>query len=158
MCKTKRSYRITDKIFFVGVAGFEPTTPCSQSRCANRTALHPVQNFSFVIHRILIAESVSVISVKRVQRYSLFWIIQPLTVKIYLLNANRKCINVGSKPPLDCLIMVYCCKHFKSETKDSVNFMTNCKLQIKLWWIRIRINDPSDSEGILLTQYAVLYF
>ena len=27
--------------FIVGVAGFEPTTPCSQSRCANRTALHP---------------------------------------------------------------------------------------------------------------------
>ena len=27
--------------FSVGVAGFEPTTPCSQSRCANRTALHP---------------------------------------------------------------------------------------------------------------------
>ena len=26
---------------YVGVAGFEPTTPCSQSRCANRTALHP---------------------------------------------------------------------------------------------------------------------
>ena len=29
-------------LLFVGVAGFEPTTPCSQSRCANRTALHPV--------------------------------------------------------------------------------------------------------------------
>ena len=28
-------------LFVVGVAGFEPTTPCSQSRCANRTALHP---------------------------------------------------------------------------------------------------------------------
>ena len=28
---------------FVGVKGFEPSTPCSQSRCANRTALHPVQ-------------------------------------------------------------------------------------------------------------------
>ena len=28
-------------LLFVGVAGFEPTTPCSQSRCANRTALHP---------------------------------------------------------------------------------------------------------------------
>ena len=28
-------------VFLVGVAGFEPTTPCSQSRCANRTALHP---------------------------------------------------------------------------------------------------------------------
>ena len=26
----------------VGVAGFEPAAPCSQSRCANRTALHPV--------------------------------------------------------------------------------------------------------------------
>ena len=29
-------------MLLVGVAGFEPTTPCSQSRCANRTALHPV--------------------------------------------------------------------------------------------------------------------
>ena len=26
---------------FVGVAGFEPATPCSQSRCASRTALCP---------------------------------------------------------------------------------------------------------------------
>ena len=26
----------------VGIPGFEPGTPCSQSRCANRTALHPV--------------------------------------------------------------------------------------------------------------------
>ena len=34
--KTK-SFRV------VGVTGFEPMTPCSQSRCANRTALHPVQ-------------------------------------------------------------------------------------------------------------------
>ena len=25
----------------VGIPGFEPGTPCSQSRCANRTALHP---------------------------------------------------------------------------------------------------------------------
>ena len=25
----------------VGMVGFEPTTPCSQSRCANQTALHP---------------------------------------------------------------------------------------------------------------------
>ena len=33
----------------VGVAGFEPTTPCSQSRCANRTALHPVQWLFFAI-------------------------------------------------------------------------------------------------------------
>ena len=27
--------------FIVGIPGFEPGTPCSQSRCANRTALHP---------------------------------------------------------------------------------------------------------------------
>jgi hypothetical protein len=27
--------------FFVGVAGFEPATPWSQTRCANRTALYP---------------------------------------------------------------------------------------------------------------------
>lgn len=29
----------------VGVAGFELATPCSQSRCANRTALHPVRSY-----------------------------------------------------------------------------------------------------------------
>ena len=28
---------------FVGAAGFEPAAPCSQSRCANRTALRPEQ-------------------------------------------------------------------------------------------------------------------
>ena len=31
----------------VGVAGFEPATPCSQSRCANRTALHPECHSTF---------------------------------------------------------------------------------------------------------------
>ena len=31
----------------VGVKGFEPSTPCSQSRCANRTALHPEKNDHF---------------------------------------------------------------------------------------------------------------
>ena len=31
----------------VGVAGFEPAAPCSQSRCANRTALHPVLSAEF---------------------------------------------------------------------------------------------------------------
>ncbi len=30
----------------VGVSGFEPEAPCSQSRCANRTALHPDCLFS----------------------------------------------------------------------------------------------------------------
>ena len=29
----------------VGVPRFELGTPCSQSRCANRTALHPVLHF-----------------------------------------------------------------------------------------------------------------
>ncbi len=31
----------------VGVAGFEPATPCSQSRCASQAALHPEQKHSF---------------------------------------------------------------------------------------------------------------
>ena len=39
--KTKRD-RTEFCLFCVGVTGFEPVTPCSQSRCANRTALHPV--------------------------------------------------------------------------------------------------------------------
>ena len=30
----------------VGIPGFEPGTPCSKSRCANRTALHPELAFS----------------------------------------------------------------------------------------------------------------
>ena len=29
------------QLILVGVAGFELATPCSQSRCANRTALRP---------------------------------------------------------------------------------------------------------------------
>ena len=32
-------------IISVGVVGFEPTTPCSQSRYANRAALHPESIF-----------------------------------------------------------------------------------------------------------------
>ena len=28
-------------LLVVGMVGFEPTTPCSQSRCANQAALHP---------------------------------------------------------------------------------------------------------------------
>ena len=46
----KKPLKIVSKVLifngfncFVGVKGFEPSTPCSQSRCANRTALHPVQ-------------------------------------------------------------------------------------------------------------------
>ena len=43
-CHTKKSTgfcMLVLSFVFVGIAGFEPTTPCSQSRCANRTALHP---------------------------------------------------------------------------------------------------------------------
>ncbi len=39
--KQKKATILDSCLFVVGVAGFEPTTPCSQSRCANRTALHP---------------------------------------------------------------------------------------------------------------------
>ena len=38
----KKTFQSCLKGFFrVGVPGFEPGTPCSQSRCANRAALHP---------------------------------------------------------------------------------------------------------------------
>ena len=43
--KTKAPSLSDEALCFVGVAGFEPATPCSQSRCANRTALHPEQFF-----------------------------------------------------------------------------------------------------------------
>ena len=33
--------RFVSLFSLVGVKGFEPSTPCSQSRCANRTALRP---------------------------------------------------------------------------------------------------------------------
>ena len=41
---TKKHLQVLSRkclIISVGVAGFEPAAPCSQSRCANRTALHP---------------------------------------------------------------------------------------------------------------------
>ncbi len=33
--------KLQNFLILVGVKGFEPSTPCSQSRCANQTALHP---------------------------------------------------------------------------------------------------------------------
>ncbi len=41
--KNHCKYMIHNGFYFysVGVPGFEPGTPCSQSRCANRAALHP---------------------------------------------------------------------------------------------------------------------
>ena len=33
--------KVVERCSLVGATGFEPTTPCSQSRCANRTALRP---------------------------------------------------------------------------------------------------------------------
>ncbi len=42
----------------VGVAGFELATPCSQSRCANRTALHPVA-FAFCGAKIMLFRNIA---------------------------------------------------------------------------------------------------
>ena len=39
--KQKRSHFRNSLIFIVGAKGFEPSTPCSQSRCASRTAPYP---------------------------------------------------------------------------------------------------------------------
>ena len=38
----------------VGVKGFEPSTPWSQTKCANRTALHPYQ--FFFIYKMAVKE------------------------------------------------------------------------------------------------------
>ena len=35
------SHNALKEVQFVGKTGFEPATPCSQSKCANRTALLP---------------------------------------------------------------------------------------------------------------------
>ena len=43
--KKRLLYRKRFDFQSVGVTGFEPVTPCSQSRCANRTALHPEMHF-----------------------------------------------------------------------------------------------------------------
>ena len=40
---------VNDLCVLVGVAGFEPAAPCSQNRCANRTALYPEQFFSSAV-------------------------------------------------------------------------------------------------------------
>ena len=43
--KKKKDVSAIHPLIFVGVKGFEPSTPCSQSRCANRTALRPEDVF-----------------------------------------------------------------------------------------------------------------
>ena len=43
--KRKEDVSKIHPLSFVGVKGFEPSTPCSQSRCANRTALRPEDVF-----------------------------------------------------------------------------------------------------------------
>lgn len=49
--ETKKPCHFSMTRLFVGVSGFEPEAPCSQSRCANRTALHPVLFFSERLQR-----------------------------------------------------------------------------------------------------------
>ena len=41
ICLQQGPYLYGPLVCYVGIPGFEPGTPCSQSRCANRTALHP---------------------------------------------------------------------------------------------------------------------
>ena len=48
----------------VGIVGFEPTTPCSQSRCANQAALHPV-TMGIIAHITGIVEILSLLCVDR---------------------------------------------------------------------------------------------
>ena len=43
----KEEIVITTSSILVGATRFELTTPCSQSRCANRTALRPVDKHAY---------------------------------------------------------------------------------------------------------------
>ena len=56
----------------VGVAGFEPATLCSQSRYANRTALHPVIQGIFEFPVLLFVFRVSELPLN--DSHSMVWI------------------------------------------------------------------------------------
>ena len=53
MCVQKKELKLSFQPF-VGVKGFEPSTPCSQSRCANRTALRPDSPFGLTGAKLLL--------------------------------------------------------------------------------------------------------
>ena len=71
----------------VGVAGFEPTTPCSQSRCANRTALHPESFFIFQSPYLS----------KAMQRYGFFLYMQIFKAIFFYFFSHYYLSNYKSK-------------------------------------------------------------
>ena len=50
--KRKRGIPKYSSLPFVGVVGFELTTPWSQTRCANRTTLHPDKSYTRELNRL----------------------------------------------------------------------------------------------------------
>ena len=62
----------------VGVVGFELTTLCSQSRCANQTALHPDKNLFYTrfltfVKLVWFSKSISVASVMTAKHCPTVW-------------------------------------------------------------------------------------
>ena len=60
MVRLKELFLLSHHLIFVGETGFEPATPWSQTKCANRTALHP-------------ALCGMIIPLNRVQSYAIFF-------------------------------------------------------------------------------------
>ena len=81
----------------VGIVGFEPTTPCSQSRCANQAALHPV-TMGIIAHITGIVEILSLLCFDRSHKdrslaapvlyVDLFFLVVRIFVVIVLIFCN----------------------------------------------------------------------
>ncbi len=71
----------------VGVKGFEPSTPCSQSRCASQAALHPELKTPLLqyLHPITASETGSFNNDDRILNFDI-----PAVVDQYLVDRNRR--------------------------------------------------------------------
>ena len=89
----KKAHHYRDRLLVVGVKGFEPSTPWSQTRCANRTALHP-----YILCEILFEHPHSKRSLFSAERLGL----EPRRP----LRADRLAIcSVTTPAPLQCLFL-----------------------------------------------------
>ena len=72
----------------IGVTGFEPATPCSQSRCSSQTEPHPVVSVclfltvtSFIIHHLFLL----------VNTFFIFYFVTSLSDKCYYILSRFIC-------------------------------------------------------------------
>ena len=77
----------------IGVTGFEPATPCSQSRCSSQTEPHPVVSVclfltvtSFIIHHLFLL----------VNTFFIFYFVTSLSDKCYYILSRFICQHLFS--------------------------------------------------------------